>query len=243
MPAKFTYRAPGKTYTCTLNCSRCIAVSASTKKRCTRTTCMASPYCWQHARSNLKVRVMKSMFLDSIGINALGLYAWDPSKKDRKEPIYTKKSSSISVTGKARSKPIYGGELITKEQLSERYDSKTQSMTAPYGHKSRANGYMDAACHRGIGAYANSLKPRSRRTFRWIEGKRSTTKKYAQNAKLLESLNIKATKNIYHGDEILISYGPEYWKGEKDTEHRTYPLKVSGDKRLRIPNYVAKKLV
>lgn len=255
MPARFKYQAPNQQFQCALECSQCIATSTATGRQCSRSTCISTPYCWQHTRSVLKLRVMKSMFLDAIGINALGLYAWDKTKSDRKEPVHSKNKV---IKPDVKGETLYQGEVISKDEFDDRYDfvacgDQQYSPTGPYAlHKSSGN-VRDAACVRGIGLYANALQgfqTRGDNRIRRFMTDRKNQIYYTRNAKLLKSGNLKATKHLYHGDEILIAYGPDFWKGvEFDCDgvdisprHVTYPLKVSGDRSLGIPAFEADNL-
>lgn len=248
MPAKFrlfSYENK-ETFRCKLKCQRCKSKSKSTGKRCTRNTCMATPYCWQHTRTNLHVRVLKSKFLESLGINGLGLYAWDKSKQDRKKPIFSNGDIIGPVDGDGT---MYGGQHIGKRELDRRYDfeacgRKITHTTAPYGLTSSDGKTYDAACRRGIGAYANSVRGRQK-VGKWIDGKRSRSTFCSNNTKF-EGLNLVVTKRIYHGDEIFVTYHSAYWRGLTfscngvrlpTNHHITHPLKVSGEKSLHIGPY------
>lgn len=124
--------------------------------------------------------------------NMSGLFAWEP--KAQGQPVFRKGDTIITYTG----------ETLTKDQLDGRYDE----FTSPYGVQISANRYIDAACHRGVAALINSGKSPSTNCAFSL---------YARE----QIMNIKATKNIAHGSELLISYGNTYKLHEDGISHRT----------------------
>ena len=95
----------------------------------------------------------------------------------------------------------YQGEEITRQELINRYGNHT----APYAVKKNNNLYIDSAGERGIASLANT--------------NRGTNK--TANVELTTHLNFKAKKNIYDGDEILISYGNGYKLNEPNVRYET----------------------
>lgn len=93
----------------------------------------------------------------------------------------------------------YRGEVVSTEELTSRYGFKT----APYAIQLTDSTIIDSACKRGIAAIANH-KPRSR-----------------ANAILSGTGRIRASRNIYAGDEIYVSYGANYRLHEAGVSHRT----------------------
>jgi len=91
---------------------------------------------------------------------------------------------------------VYDAEPVTNVELTRRYGN----MTAPYGIESSARGWsFDAAGVRVAVSLAND--PRG-------SGCRSNTRfTYTHPPRLV------ATRCIRHGQEILVSYGREYWRG------------------------------
>src|SRR6185312_10383336 len=88
--------------------------------------------------------------------------------------------------------------VLTKAQFDARYPP--EDATAPYVLQVSSDVFIDSACHRGIGAYANGSKSgyKPNAFFSVHPGSRS--------AKLVSNKRIRA------GDEILLSYGRSYWK-------------------------------
>jgi hypothetical protein len=87
-------RADGK------HCVRCLAWRGASYRnakptgathQCSRNTCLSTPFCWQHLRSVCRLRVAKSMHMDSIGVSGLGLVAWHPPSVAENVPVFTAK--------------------------------------------------------------------------------------------------------------------------------------------------------
>lgn len=263
MPPKFVFRKRNEQvqFECFMNrdperttskgnptCMQCEAMIGPERKRrqCSRSTCLHTPYCWQHTRSLLKLRVMRSMFLHAIGIDGLGLYAWDPGHSDRKTPVFRRGT----MLENELEHNYYSEDELSPEELNERYDYHDDDCdtdvepTAPYAIIREDRTIYDAACQRGIIAYANSVRRGQKRIIRQRRGR--VTYYYANNMDLSEDGNVTFTKHIYHGDELLTDYGNVYWEGtEMDcngqtvstSSHTTTAMKVSGCTELNIPPY------
>ena len=192
-------------------CARCLAHKGSTfgnpqpggTPQCTRSSCLYTPYCWQHLMIVCHLKVARSQALDAGGFSGLGLYAWWPKaprgivfgprrsgrrgrRRRAPRPAYTH-----SIESYLPGQPLYGGELVGLRGFAERYNYGTVLPTPPYGY-----GVYDAACVRGVGAYANDA--------RRIVGK-------INNARFTSRQRFTPMRNIRHGTEILVSYGPGYW--------------------------------
>lgn len=109
-----------------------------------------------------------------------------------REPIFKAKEKIASYTG----------EQVTKGVLDDRYGNYTAPYTLQVGEGSNVR-LVDAACERGIAAFANA-KPPSR-----------------ANAKLTKTGNLIATKNIHDGVEIFTPYHADARKrGADDTAYK-----------------------
>src|SRR4051812_13914781 len=101
----------------------------------------------------------------------------------------------------------YQGETIDKKELDRRYSPA--NFLAVYSLAVTADCFIDSACWRSIGAYANgSCKgtlPNAR--FKINLGSRT--------------VRIVATKIIPAGREIFVSYGRSYWNGASKVTHST----------------------
>ena len=194
-------------------CNQCSAISKSTGRRCRLTSCKILGFCYLHLRQIHHLNVSESKHLPGES----GLFAWNP-KNDAKTPIWKKGKIIIS----------YDGEKLTSLDIDERYDyhdEKGQLVqpTAPYALEVRnrrgaGNFVIDAACKRGAAGLANAVKGREK-------GAR-------KNAKLNESGNLVATRSIFHGDEILTSYGAPYWV-KHTSAFMTYSNKYKPPRKLK----------
>lgn len=98
----------------------------------------------------------------------------------------------------------YGGELLTNEELEERYGTHT----APYALELSRNYVQDAALVRSAGAHANHYEGlRARPNARFSREKRV--------------MWLKAVEPIARGEAILVDYGPDYIIGERDSRYVT----------------------
>jgi hypothetical protein len=124
----------------------------------------------------------------------VGIFAFNKNKQQQRKPVF--KEDTMIVP--------YHGELINKRQLNQRYGNKT----APYAVQ-LSKYYEDGAIQRGIGSLANTKNKTHNNA---ILTYRETKPRTAQ---------LKATKNIYHGQEILVDYGDEYRLNERGAKHST----------------------
>jgi SET domain-containing protein len=90
----------------------------------------------------------------------------------------------------------YTGEVLTKNQLDQRYGPTEQDL-APYGFQVSKNKFIDSACERGITAYANSSPGHNNAAFSVSHGR----------------VRLKATENINVGSEVFVDYGDDYFAG------------------------------
>ena len=168
-------------FRCKLACGRCNA----------KTRGGAGPRCKRRVCIGLPMcwthTRAQGLLIADAGHKGKGLFAHGRTEdeKNRTTPVFR--------TGNLIAQ--YDAEIISESILKMRYGNKT----APYGLKGYGRDkFLDAACHRGVGSLAND--PRG-------SGQRA-------NARLVVGKNgasLRATKALYSGDEILVSYGKEYW--------------------------------
>jgi hypothetical protein len=123
--------------------------------------------------------------------SGLGLFAMDPMNSDDHTVLFKKGDTIIE----------YAGEIIDIEELENRYDNKT----APYTVQISKNVFEDGAAVRGVGTLANTNPRHNNAKLSIYRGKAT----------------LKATKNIYNGDEIYLSYGRSYKLYKEGVEHST----------------------
>ena len=156
---------------------------------CTRNTLVTHPYCWQHEIKEENLRVKPS----AISGAGKGLFAQD---KIRPKP----EDNSKIVFHKGDKIAAYGGEILNKAELDRRYPGDTM---AQYVLQVNKNKYIDARNTKaGVARYAND--PRG-------SGKTANAKLKAAPA--ADKGKLEASRNIHENEEILTSYGPEYWGG------------------------------
>jgi hypothetical protein len=105
-------------------------------------------------------------------------------------------------------------QQITNAELLARYGR----YTAPYGIKDNAR-IEDGACLRGIGMLANSAS------------EEEANAEYRMHNKVFW---VFATKDIAHGDEILVSYGTQYELDESGVTHET--VRIAGTRATALAN-------
>lgn len=181
----FVYSGATKNFRCNLKCDQCEGETLA-GERCKKRTCRYLPTCYIHTKKKYGLLVKKS----SIPNAGDGLYAL----KEFKQGEFI---------------ADYKGEVLTKVQRDERY-GRTQQDLAPYAFQASQNKIIDSACHRYIGAYANSKPNHNNATFSVHQGK----------------VKIKATKKIKVGDEVFLSYGASYFTHGQGTTHTTKKNKI-----------------
>jgi len=183
----------GEQFSCTLTCMQCRARTpgGAAGQRCSRTVCVGLPYCWQHTRTKLNVRVGETGDA-KIG---KGLFAHAPANVSRHIPVFRPGQPIVTYEP---------AERLTKAQIDQRYDYGGFDPTAPYGFDVRS-GALDAACVRSIASLVNDPKGRRPRM--------TSNSVFEELPQSMSRVLLRATKNIYHGEEILASYGKDYWDG------------------------------
>jgi len=191
MPYKFNFidNERNHSFSCKLESNRC-AFTLANGNRCKKKVIIGEPYCYIHYLYKHHLKIGPS----NISGAGKGLFAIDKSQPQN--AIIFKKNQRITE---------YKGEILTRNELEDRYGNKT----APYGLAINHNAYEDCACRRRIGSLSNT-----------------GNKKRDNNAQFYLYRGrpyIKAIKNIYNGEEILTNYGDSY-KFNEDTEFSTKPV-------------------
>lgn len=188
MPPTFRFRDGEHQSSCKLTCGRCEGTTKA-GTRCRRRVCIGLPLCWMHLASDLHLKIKPS----NIDPNMKGLFAWYPQSPTR--ILFAEKPRPGTRRQQDGPRPPdkivrYTGEVVSDAARLQRYGTATGPYTASllYGV------VVDAACVRGAGSLANGSK-----------GRLPNNARFSGN-------NIVATKNIKHGDEIIVSYGNGYWR-------------------------------
>lgn len=160
-------------------------------KICTRKMYIGTNYCWQHLAEYKFLKIKKS----GIPNAGKGLFAWNPKTAADRTPVF-KKDQLIT---------IYEGENISNAQKNRLYGNKT----APYAVQIKNDFHVDAACLRSVGSLAN----------RSLSGQPNNSKFFIDTKSKI--IRIKATKNIYHGQEIFVAYSNSYKINQPRTSSQT----------------------
>ncbi len=158
-------------------------------QQCKRNVTIGLPYCWTHLESNKHLKIKKSTIPDA----GQGVFAKDKLKQQEHKPVF--KSKDLITP--------YEGENITMQQKNQRYGNHT----GPYAVQKTQTSVEDAALKRGIGSVIN-------------RGNRNKVPnaEFSYDARR-KQMNIKARKNIYDNDEILIPYGNRYNMNDGSTHY------------------------
>jgi hypothetical protein len=182
-----------------LKCSQCRATT-KTGHRCTLVSCIGQGYCWIHLKYKNHLRIKKSTIPNA----GKGLFAVNDKLPHHPNHPYHPDHVVFKVDDVIAD---YDGEVINQAQLEHRYGNRA----APYvAMQTQANGkYEDGALVRGVGTMANRPPPNR-----------------LSNAKLSYStarrkLVLRATRRIYHNQEVFLNYGPDYNHNRAGTRHVT----------------------
>ncbi len=182
MPYRFNFKSDDGVFNfqCPLQCMRCTATNKGNDQRCSRTTCIGTPYCWSHLLREKGLRIRVSEIPNA----GKGLFAFHrPGAPIPNDDIVFRKNEDIVE---------YAGQQSSEGEMDARYGD----YTAPYGLSQDAH-WIDAACLRGAGSLANGAakgKANAEYYFNDEDGK----------------FYLRATKNIKNGSEILCNYGEDY---------------------------------
>ena len=147
--------------------------------QCGRRCVMGLPYCWTHLASVAHLKIKPSTIPEA----GKGLFAWIPGGVLNQTVVF-RKGETITE---------FFGEILTAEELVERYGHET----APYAARFRNDEYIDPACERCAASMANNARGTQ------FRNNASFSPDYRNN-----KLNIKCSvATIKHGQEIFLAYG------------------------------------
>jgi hypothetical protein len=190
-------------------------------RRCKLRSCKELDFCWIHLRQQKQVMIHPSRLVAGVGKapkRALGdgVFArtYHPLSaatlaqlKNAPEGDVLKQRYRVFQTGDVIGE--YKGEILTEAEAKVRYDenkrSRLEEFQAPYAVRVETTGQViDALCQRNFVAYVNDA--------------RGTGMK--RNTRYTKDGFLEATKDIYQGEELLTSYGSEYWNSRmRDVSH------------------------
>ena len=168
---------------------QCYYKNPQTQQQCKRRTVIGSGICWQHLRSQKKLRIKKStVFINGASIGQ-GLFAVDTG--DPEEVVFHKDENIVQ----------YDGEIINEFEREDRYGDGT----GPYAIGGSIHDefedidtpIIDSAFYRCVAALANHKEdPGANAIYMFDE---DTHIQWVQ-----------ALRDIKSGEEIFCDYGPEY---------------------------------
>ena len=118
-------------FSCPLQCQKCAYPG------CSKTTCIALPFCPKHTREVCGLQMKKS------GLHGKGIFAYGPA--------------GTVVFGKGARVAYFGGELMGEAALRRRYGTGGDG---PYVAAVSSKMSLDGACQRHLGAMINHGKGR-----------------------------------------------------------------------------------
>jgi hypothetical protein len=254
MPFKFLFKYTRGHLVMNLQIDKCNYYSNDLeRKRCGKDIIIGQPYCWIHLIKKLSLRIKKT----DIG---KGLIAQNTIKfnENKKNEIIFEKNQTIG---------IYLGELISEEEMDNRYQDKMPT----YALKMDDNLYVDAGARRFYGGLFNHSKnpnciTKIKSISDFIKEKEDNYKEFQKqfNSYINEKENTKmiaifiiANKDINYGEELFIDYDKhsrypdKQYKFEnenkQDYDTKYFRSKVPKMKRVKPPiinlNYNADDLI
>lgn len=244
---------------CQLKCWQCIAAVNNPRtggtRRCRRRVCTSVPFCVQHLKSVMHVRVVNTEF-------GKGLEAFDPavqrmftranSNRDpttqeeaelfrQQHPVFVPREPGVNTYGPMNMIGTYFGDVLSREELDQRYPGQ---QIAPYGVNLTFTG-TDGDVH------SVSLDAACLRSFVSLINHHSTDNNCvlgADSDSTVPFIFISVTRPILHGEPILLDYGADYaealykMNNEEATESVPHPDTMTVRQgRGRNRRYVARR--
>lgn len=194
MPYKFIFNIDHDIYfEAMLESERCVAHNLN-GQRCSRNVCIGINLCWSHLLKYKHLKIKTSTIPNA----GKGLFAEDKSLAP--DAVVFSEGDLIAD---------YIGERIDRDTLIQRYAKHT----APYAFYLKNNVYIDSALERGFASLANAAPTQRQKNARFVPNMRENPQR----------IQLKATKSIRNGDEILAGYGTSY---KFDEEYKTKYMRL-----------------
>lgn len=218
---KYNFKSDTSNFHCKIACTQCRG-KTRLGSQCKHKTCF-DRLCHQHLRKNMYVKIAPST-IEGAGF---GLFAvWHKTLPHPKKQ-YLNREIPIFIKGDEIS--YMGGEWVSATEIQTRYPGN--DTLAPYTIQ-LANvadsSKIDSACIRDAGSMANSQKGAKSWNLNNAEiSFRNTREDEMENANQVKSwlsgayqdkkkkwhvLFLRCIRPIYHGDEIFVDYGTNYWE-------------------------------
>jgi len=184
------------TFRCKLKQKQCISIT-NRRERCRNTAIVGIPYCHTHIRSGFQLRVVQE--------GEGRVYAHDP--KAGANPIYRGDDDICIVKG----------EVLNTRQVNQRYGDYL-TVKPPYLFQTHVDRFLDLSCDRN---FAGMI--RHARNYR-----EANCMVFVARGPVMgvgRTLYLAATRNIYHGDELMLAPGRLFFLPRGRHPHKTYPCK------------------
>lgn len=187
-------------------------MNPNTGARCRRKPCVDYRYCTQHLINVVHLYIGKNsrnLRRRRRQVEGRGLYAVSGSGDLKHAGIdngIPNVDRGIVVFRDGDLIDVYGGEMMSKNRIDRRY--RDPNAVATYAITSRKHG-VDAYCASTAAAYANDpYNPDLPDPYNTARARANVEMHYDRANRTFE---MYATKDIRHGEEILLHYGREYW--------------------------------
>jgi len=181
-----------------LQYQQCPAIDNNSGRQCKNICCIPYEFCHTHLPMYMHLQVRRS----DIPQAGLGVFAYNETNNN--DVVFDNRETICE----------YIGENISFAELESRYGM----YTAPYGYAAlKGKLYIDSALKRGVGSLINthvlSYERYEGDDNKFIKELKQNTNcrfvpHYPEKGKCI--LNIKATRNIRNGEELILYYGDEY---------------------------------
>lgn len=178
------------------------------------------PFCAEHLRTMLHVEIKASTIPNA----GLGVFACHPNPKPGATIVFQKHRK---ITFR------YGGNQSSKKEQDERY-TDSENTVAPYTlqlQSKKQSILLDGACHRHVSSMMNHAftsqekkvlaNPQTPLEIQQAFHNAFTDKSFTANCIFSENGDIMALNNIIHGQELLVSYGLDYFRNAPNV-HQLY---------------------
>jgi hypothetical protein len=207
-------------FSCDIECMQCAGHNVD-GRRCSRRSCIGTPFCWTHAQQLVGVQVKT---FPGMGKGLMVVRKGRGKQQDTKDarPVVFKKGEFIMP---------YVGEVLSDEEYEARYVRQSEDSLAEYVIEDGAGRHVDAACRRRLPGIANTVvskKEKAEPKFAAVDGRpikyvvstlTGTNSKFTVRTKAhdwhgipvpAKSAWIVATRPIREGDQLLTYYGKDY---------------------------------
>ena len=193
---KLLFRAQVRTQQC-----KAIVRTKNGQHECKNFCKLGLPYCTVHLGSIMHLKLAPSYLPEHDGPQSKGVFAYRKGRD--KHPVFRKGEKICDYTG----------EVLTPNQMRERYGQQAGPYAVEAKSKAGKKVFIDSAVKRNPASIAADQ----------TRGQQGAPK---PNAKFVmipskSQLEVIATTDIYPGQEIYLNYGDQYWQSQESVQHKT----------------------